>query len=185
MREILKNGALARIASLVLFLSIPCVSLASLLAKDTGYVVFIGSYEKVESSTGEHCYGYSVDIWKHERQLFGLFHYHTGLCGDPPCGVLEDVSYDAKNGNLKFNVATRLSKFQFLGTLTHGLLSGSLQESPAEKTSWTTDRVVLLRKGTYQDDEFYEMTRSLSEWHARYDAYGRCMGVVDYMNQSK
>ncbi len=174
-----------RIASLIITMCVACGSLASLAAEDTGTVVFIGSYEKVESSTGEHCYGYSVDIWKHNNQLFGLFHYHTGLCGDPPCGVLDVARYDVRSGKLKFNVATRLSNFQFLGTLTRDSLSGSLQESPSGQTLWTNESVVLPRKGTQQDDKFYEMTRSVSEWHARYDSYGRCMGVTAYMKPSK
>ncbi len=175
-----------RIASLIITFCVACGLFSSLaLAENAGSVVFIGRYEKVESSTGEHCYGYGVDIWKHNNQLFGLFHYHTGLCGDPPCGVLEAVSYDVKNGNLEFRVATRLSNFKFLGILTRDSLSGSLQESPSGHTSWTTDSVALPRKGTQRDDEFYEMTRSLPEWHARYDSYGRCMGITEYMKPTR
>jgi hypothetical protein len=167
-------------------LIVACIVFASLaVAKDAGTVVFVGSYEKVESSIGEHCYGYSVDIWKYNNQPFGLFHYHSGLCGDPPCGVLEAVRYDAKNGNLRFNVETRISKFQFSGALTRGALSGSLQESLAGQTSWTVHTVALPRQGTPADDEFHEMIRSLSEWHARYDSYGRCMGVAGYMKPPK
>jgi len=171
---------------LIVTLSIVSGPFASLAyAKDAEPVVFVGSYEKVESSTGEHCYGYSVDIWKHDNQLFGLFHYHTGLCGDPPCGVVEVIRYDANKNNLKFNVTTRLSKFKFSGTLTREVLTGSLQESLGGNASWKTDIVKLPRKGTRRDDEFYEMTRSLSQWHERYDSYGRCMGVREYMKLSK
>ena len=172
-------------AFLIIALSIVYGPFASLaLAKDASPIVFIGSYEKVESSTGEHCDGYSVDIWKHNSQLFGLFHYHTGLCGDPPCGVVEVISYDANKDNLKFNVATRLSKFKFSGTLTPEVLTGSLQESHGGKAPWTKDIITLPRKGA-QREEFHEKTRSLSEWHTRYDSYGRCLGVSEYMRQSK
>ncbi|MHB9100628.1 MAG: hypothetical protein ACYC2E_03830 [Sulfuricella sp.] len=175
-----------RMTSLIMTLSVAGGFFASLaLAKDTDSVVFIGSYEKVESSTGEHCYGYSIDIWKQNGQPFGLLHYHTGLCGDPPCGVLEAVNYDAKNGKLSFNVETRLSKFRFSGKLTRDSLTGSLQESPTGQISWTKGKVDLPRKRDSTTEEFYGEPRSLAEWHARYDSYGRCLGITGYMKSAK
>jgi hypothetical protein len=154
-------------------------------ANDTPTVVFVGSYEKVASSTGEHCSGYTVDIWKEGNKPFGLFHYHAGLCGDPPCGVLDAVRYDTGTGKLDFRVETGLSKFRFSGKLTPQSLSGSLQESPTGHTSWTDETVDLPRKGTPRDDEFHEQLRTLPEWHARYDSYARCVGVTGYMKRTK
>jgi hypothetical protein len=141
--------------------------MASVIASAMGYYV--------ESSTGEHCYGFSVDIWKQNNQPFGLFHYHTGLCGDPSCGVLQAVSYDAKSGDLSFSVETRVSKFQFSGKVTRELLSGSLQESLVGQTSWTKDTVELPRDQELATEEFYGKTHSLSEWHARYGSNERCV----------
>ena len=65
-------------------------------------VKFFGDYSHVESSTGEHCDGYSVTLWKHKDSLIGFIDHHRGLCGDPPTGILEEVSYTASTGSLSF-----------------------------------------------------------------------------------
>ena len=166
-------------------LILACGIVLTLASANGADIEFLGSYEKVESSTGEHCYGYTVDIWKQNSNPFGLFHYHNGLCGDPPCGVLDAVSYDAQKGDFHFVVKTRLSTFQFSGKLTPQSLSGSLQESPVRQESRAKETIELPRKGTRRDDEFYEQIRSLPEWHARFDSYTRCIGVIDYMKSPK
>ena len=76
----------------------------------TRRVVYVGTYEKVESIDGHHCSGYSIDLWKHNNVLFGLLHHHRGLCGDPPCGVLTDIQHSSKSGSIRFKAETRESK---------------------------------------------------------------------------
>ena len=61
----------------------------------------LGSYDYVRSSDGgDHCYGYSLQLWQYRDQLLGLLDIHEGLCGDPPCGVLQYVFHDVKTGHL-------------------------------------------------------------------------------------
>lgn len=67
-------------------------------------VQFLGEYINVRSATGEHCEGYDVMLWKHKGSLIGFLNHHRGLCGDPPMGVMEDISYSAKTGSLSFKV---------------------------------------------------------------------------------
>jgi hypothetical protein len=169
-------------AHLIIASGIVCSIVSSQVqAKDTGKVVFIGSYAKVESSAGGHCHGYGVDLWKRNDQLFGLLHYATGLCGDPPCGVLKEVSYDAKTGGFKFSVATAIASFKFTGRLTQELLSGSLQRQHPGPASLENDNIVLPRERTPLEDEYHNRIHSLAEWHEQYDSIGRCLGVSGYL----
>jgi hypothetical protein len=39
----------------------------------------IGSFHNVRSSTGEHCDGYSLRLWRHNGRILGLFNHHEGL----------------------------------------------------------------------------------------------------------
>lgn len=65
-------------------------------------VTFDRVYTKVESSTGEHCSGWTIELWKTGISFVGILDHHRGLCGDPPTGILEDVSYDPKSGSISF-----------------------------------------------------------------------------------
>jgi hypothetical protein len=42
----------------------------------------IGSFDNVRSSRGEepHCYGYSLELWRHNGRIIGLLDHHQGLC---------------------------------------------------------------------------------------------------------
>jgi hypothetical protein len=41
----------------------------------------IGSFDNVRSSRGEepHCYGYSLELWRHNGRVIGLLDHHQGL----------------------------------------------------------------------------------------------------------
>ncbi|MGH7771682.1 MAG: hypothetical protein ACREQA_05540 [Candidatus Binatia bacterium] len=67
-------------------------------------VTFLGDFSHVQSSTGEHCDGYSVVLWRYKGSLIGFLSRHRGLCGDPPTGILEGLKYNPKNGSLSFGV---------------------------------------------------------------------------------
>jgi hypothetical protein len=84
--------------------------------------VQIGSFHNVRSSTGEHCYGYSLELWRHNGRIVGLFDHHQGLCGDPPCEALHDVSYDRGTGHLSFSALDE----KFTGTLRREDVIGTI-----------------------------------------------------------
>lgn len=68
------------------------------------HVQFLGNYSHITSATGEHCDGYDVSLWKYKGSLIGFLNHHRGLCGDPPMGLLQDVTYSAPSGLLSFKV---------------------------------------------------------------------------------
>ncbi len=138
---------------------------------------YVGTYEKVESATGEHCSGYSVDLWKDSNVLFGLLHHHRGLCGDPPCGVLTDVRHDSESGRLRFNADTAETIFSFEGSLRNESLKGTLT-SRWSSTDRNSKEAVQLPK---QREVHAGRIGSLAEWHEVYDSIKRCRGVPTYM----
>src|SRR6266542_2945556 len=84
----------------------------------------IGSFHNVRQSRGEepHCYGYSLELWRHNGRVIGLLDRHAGLCGDPPCEAVRDVSYDPRTGGLTF---TALEE-RFAGTLRRDDVIGTI-----------------------------------------------------------
>ncbi len=140
----------------------------------TRLVVYLGSYEKVESASGEHCSGYSIDLWKHDDALFGLLHHHRGLCGDPPCGVLADIRNNTETGDFRFQADTLEAKFYFSGSLEHDVLTGTLT------TRWPgteTDSKETVRLPKHRKQYLADKLDSLEKWHEFHDPIARCHGV--------
>ncbi|HEY4356512.1 MAG TPA: hypothetical protein VGN16_12245 [Acidobacteriaceae bacterium] len=90
--------------------------------------------------TGEHCSGYSLELWKLDGRLYGLFHACAGLAGDTPTGVLENVAFDETRHTLKFEAKLTMGSdfhqgaqtpskdmFTFEGTLDAAEVSGNLK----------------------------------------------------------
>jgi hypothetical protein len=122
---------------------------------------------RVSVATGDaHCYGHSLTLWEHRGRIIGLLDVHQGLCGDPPCGVLEDVSYHSGTGRLAFSsvVGTR---FDFVGTVRRADIIGTL----------TGQRVRLERDRNGR--ESLESDRSLAGWCQFWDRVPRCGGVKE------
>jgi hypothetical protein len=62
-----------------------------------------GYYSNVHTY-GEHESGFTVELWHNGDTLTGLIRGGESmrLMGDPPTGLLEDVSYDRQSGRLVF-----------------------------------------------------------------------------------
>ncbi len=87
----------------------------------------VGHFDNVISSDqGEHCGGYSLDLWESKARLLGLLHHHSGLCGDPPCSVIEHATLHRKTGRLTFTSTIGSEKFKFVGSLQGKRVVGKL-----------------------------------------------------------
>jgi hypothetical protein len=84
-----------------------------------------------------------LELWKEGNRVFGLLLVYTGAPSDPPAGILEDVKFNPRSGNLSFSarlstglvygrgysgVASR-DQFTFKGVLTRTQLTGTLMRS--------------------------------------------------------
>ncbi len=129
----------------------------------------LGSFRNVRSSDGgEHCSGYSMQMWKSGQRVIGLLDIHQGLCGDPPCGVIQDVWLDPKTGRLKFSSEIG-ERWQFVGRLAGDAVVGTLNGKP----------VRLARDRDSPPAEFGP-NRSLAAWCQFWSGVPRCGGVREF-----
>lgn len=122
----------------------------------------VGWFGNVRSDDGgEHCDGYSIGLWRHNGELIGLFNRHQGLCGDPPCEALRDVSYNSRTGRLTFSALDE----KFAGMLRRDDVIGTIGNR----------RVRLSPSADVPTDGTADM--SFAEWCAFWRGVHRCKGV--------
>ena len=95
--------------------------------------------------SGEHAYGYTVQLWRQGESWFGLFLASEGLAGDTPAGMLERVKFDRLTSRLEFRAKLTTGVvyrgagreepsrdlFEFRGRLERAALAGTLSRSDA------------------------------------------------------
>lgn len=100
------NRPLAALLCFALFevAAFASASAAPAAAPAAATVETVGFYSNVRISHSEdpHAYGYSVELYRQNGELFGLFYCAQGLDGDTPRGRLQDLRYDAASGRLFF-----------------------------------------------------------------------------------
>ncbi len=107
-----------------------------------------------------------MGLWKHRNELLGLLDVHAGLCGDPPCAVIDDAALDAKTGRLKFSASISGQKIQFEGTMTQAAIDGLFNARRAR-----------LARDTQGAGGDFEPNRSLAAWCRFWGSVPRCRGV--------
>ena len=141
--------------------------------------------------TEEHAYGYTVELWKAESCLFGLFEASEGLAGDTPTGLLKPVRPDAATGKLSF--ATKLTMgvtkpkdgadwvpsrdgFDFTGRLGPSALQGRLTHSDQfrPEVKAPSENIVLSRSKEQQ--EIMIQAASYGEWRKQAEAILQARG---------
>jgi hypothetical protein len=140
-------------------------------------VIGIGVFSDMKA-TEEHQYGTEVRLWRQGRAVFGLFSYAEGLIGDTPTGLLEDIHFDTKSGQISFRAKLTMGQhfcklhqgipsrdlFRFRGVLTKDSLSGRLDRFDGlhpEKQAME-EQVVLKRRNTGTAD--LSTFQSRSQW---------------------
>lgn len=136
------------------------------VASTGGELELMGHFDNVISpDQGEHCGGYSLDLWESKTRPFALLHHHSGLCGDPPCSVTKNTTLDRKTGRLTFTSVIRSEKVRFVGFVQAERVVGKLN-----------DRAVQLNRkapaaGGFEPDTKFEA------WCSFWQSVPRCTGV--------
>lgn len=133
-------------------------------------MISIGRFDQVRSSPTGHCYGHSLDLWKHGERLFGLHHRHEGLCGDPPCSAIQELKFDPKTGDLEFLSSLPGEKYKFAGRIEQDKIVGVFD----------TESVSLKRKREYPTSQDSE--RNVAAWCVFWSQISRCNGVKALCN---
>jgi hypothetical protein len=125
----------------------------------------IGSFDNVRVSTSHdpHCYGWSLTLWQYGGRVVGLLDQHQGLCGDPMCRALTDVSHDPKSGRLGFSAFER----RFTGRLTMNGVTGTLG----------AEHLHLKRNHDRMDAKW---DWDIHAWCEFWRTVPRCQGVADF-----
>lgn len=135
----------------------------------------VGNFHNVSSKDGgEHCAGYSLELWKYGERFLGLLDVHEGLCGDPPCGVIRDVRLDPKTGSFEFWSSINGQQIQFEGTLTREAIDGVFNR---QRTRLNIDRDRMISS--------FEPNRSLVAWCDFWRSVARCSGVQELCKSIK
>jgi hypothetical protein len=125
----------------------------------------VGEYSNVGSDDeGEHCDGTSISMWKiNDSNIVGLIDIHSGLCGDPPCSLIEG---EYKNNRIKFQATDSIwgEIYSFEGSIKHGRLKGKLN----------SDSLNLKKEGEKYAGDW---EKDLDSWCKFWSKIPRCQGV--------
>lgn len=126
----------------------------------------LGQFNHVTATPSGHCSGESLDLWLLRGRALGLLHIHEGLCGDPPCSVIEDVSYTRGAGALSFSTTVHGAAYRFDGLVRRDDVIGQLNGR----------RVRLERE---RDDAAVDSDRTIEGWCGFWTRIKRCGGVTE------
>jgi hypothetical protein len=141
--------------------------------------------------TEEHAYGYTVELWRAGKCLFGLFESSEGLSGDTPTGMLNQVRHDVATGKLAF--ATRLTMgvtklenatdwvpsrelFEFSGRLGTSVLKGRLRRSDQLRPELSAVQQEIVLPLSKQQQEFMIQAATYGEWRKQAESILRARG---------
>lgn len=102
----------------------------------------IGSFGTIRFS-GEHCDGYSIDLWRSGRKLLGLIQYCAGLADTRSVGLINEISAEGPAEAIAFKAklttgmdyivggteAPSQDLWSFRGTVHDGVLAGALSQT--------------------------------------------------------
>ena len=145
--------------------------------KSEAPVTVLGEFSN-RKGDGEHSWGYTVALWKHEGRIIGMIFGTNGLMlsGDPPTGLLEDVQYDPKTGRMSFKAKLSVGKYGdgsmshdlylFDGTLTPAKMKGVMTVREAAECEGCGEKIKVvlprLRKPVIEQESY----KTLDEWNA-------------------
>lgn len=135
-------------------------------------VKIIGDFTNVQSN-GEHQWGYSVELWRHNSKVYGLFSGSSDsmIVGDPPTGILADQVFDKKTGKLSFRTILPSHSYIFDGILTKNILKGRLLNTETNETE-----TIILRRSKEFDSETMDEFASYEDWKEYADRILRFRG---------
>lgn len=166
-----------------LFLCVTIFAIASVsFAQMNSNVKRLGAFTNMKF-TQEHQYGYSVELWQEKDRVFGYFLSSEGLAGDTPTGLLEDVAFDSKTGNLSFRARLSMGMtfdknnketpsrdvYQFKGALKGQKLAGVLEHTNALVLMAKSKKTnITLQKSKSESAEMSKAS-SYDEWKTEAD----------------
>ena len=140
-------------------------------------IVTIGAFSNMRY-TSEHAYGYKVELWREQNHIFGFFLASQGLQGDTPTGLLEEIKFNPRTGQLAFRARLTTSLFsnrdfhmvpsrdifQFSGVLKGDRMIGILEIANALTPAEAPRRQEVKLKRSQSESEVLIEAQSYDDW---------------------
>lgn len=123
-------------------------------------------------SDGEHRTGYALRLWRSGGTVVGFFMVPQGPGGDPPTGLLENVSLGAKGefsftakvpGGWKTPESRIIEEYQFNGMLERDTVKGTIQRRPGRANEVPSPERVTFKRSS-EMSEIMTNYPTLSAW---------------------
>jgi hypothetical protein len=117
-------------------------------------VTVVGHFDATVSD-GEHRSGYALSLWRAGDAIVGFLIVPRGLAGDPPTGLLENVTLGS-NGELFFTAKVpggwitseipAVDDYEFNGVLEPDMVKGTLQFVTSLPNAGASEQRITLRR---------------------------------------
>ena len=148
--------------------------------QSTNSIIKLGAFSNMRY-TAEHAYGYKAELWREQNRIFGFFLSSQGLMGDTPTGLLEDVRYDPRTGELtfqarlttglfsnrQFNMVPSRDVFRFKGVLKGRHLIGTLAIANALTPTEVPRRDQIRLTLSQKESEVMIEAQSYADWREK------------------
>ena len=150
--------------------------------QSTKPIVKVGAFSSMRY-TAEHAYGYTAELWREQNRIFGFFLSSQGLIGDTPTGLLEDVRYDPRTGeitfqarlttglfsNREFHMVPSRDVYRFKGMLKGRHIIGTLEIANALTPTEGPRREKIKLTLSEKESEVMIEAQSYVEWREKAD----------------
>ena len=150
--------------------------------QSTKPIIKVGAFSNVRY-TAEHAYGYTAELWREQNRIFGFFLSSQGLMGDTPTGLLEDVRYEPRTGeitfqarlttglfsNREFHMVPSRYVYRFKGILKRRHMIGTLEIANALTPTEAPSREKIKLKLSQKESEVMIDAQSYIEWREKAD----------------
>ena len=148
--------------------------------QSTKPIIKVGAFSNMRY-TAEHAYGYTAELWREQNRIFGFFLSSQGLIGDTPTGLLEDVRYDQRTGELtfqarlttglfsnrEFHMVPSRDVFRFKGMLKARHLIGTLEIANALTPTEAPRREKIKLTLSEKESEVMIEAQSYDDWREK------------------
>lgn len=145
-------------------------------------IIKIGAFSN-RRYDAEHAHGYTVQLWRVQNRVFGFLLWSRGLKGDTPTGLLEDVRYDPRTGQLTFMARLTMGLFsnrqlsmvpsrdvlRFKGLLKRRHIIGTLEIANTLTPTEVPRREKIKLRLSEKESEVMIEAQNYSDWRSKAD----------------
>jgi hypothetical protein len=139
----------------------------------------LGHFGNMKMS-GEHCSGYTVDLWQDGGAVLGILRYCAGLIDSQTSAILENQKFDPATGTLFFTAKLSVGMdyigggrevpsqdvWEFRGGIARGTLSGRLTKTDMADPNRARQDMQLVLRREHERLKSFPSAAAWSRWAA-------------------